>query len=114
MEKSRARIMLVLLAVAVLWTALAFSAQAQEQPLEWSVDIAKQLLAEGWEEVLAPGSEPVVGCSLHFLEWDREIVRRLGCGLELEKGQDTRQWEVSGDGFDGGVLLATPFGLTGL
>ena len=53
MEKSRARIMPVLLAVAVLGTALAFSAQAQERPLEWCVDIAKQLLAEVWEEVPA-------------------------------------------------------------
>ena len=113
MEKSRARIMLVLFAVAVLWTALAFSAQAQEQPLEWSVDIAKQLLAEGWEEVPAPGTEPVVGYSLHFLELDREIVRRLGFGFELEKGQDTSLWAVSVDDFQIGVLLDTPFRFTG-
>jgi len=114
MEKGRARIMLALLVVAAFWTVLAFSAQAQEEPLEWSVDIAKQLLAEGWEKVPAPAAEPVVGYSLHFLELDREMVQRLSSGFKLEKGEDSPSlWAVNLDDFQIGVLLDTPFRFTG-
>ena len=55
----------------------------------------------------------MVGYSLHFMELDREIVRRVGVDFELEKGQDSRLWAVSVDDFQIGVLLDTPFRFTG-
>lgn len=60
---------------------------AEEPEAEWTVDIAKQLLAEGWEESLFDGSTRVIGYALHFVELKKEAWALLSLGLEFDTNE---------------------------
>lgn len=68
-----------------------------EENLEWTIDIAQQLLAEGWEEYAQPGDIAVVGYAIHFVELEKSVARALGFGIQVETGkEEPGLWALAG------------------
>ena len=63
---------------------------------EWTIDIGKQLLAEGWEDYPGSADSSVVGYAIHFVELERDLVARYGFGFDLDTGkQGPGLWSVT-------------------
>ncbi len=110
MIQCKTRRVLALLLVFVCSTIVAPTVMAQEDHPGWTIDIARQLLAEGWEdpEPIIEGS--VVGYAVHFVELDRDFATRLGFGFDLDTGEHgPGLWGISENDFQLQVLLDTRF-----
>lgn len=84
------------------------AAYAQETPPEWTIDIGRQLLAEGWEDY-ALSADAVVGYAIHFREVEQSIAKRLGFGFDLSTGREgPGLWGIAGRDLEFGLLFDTP------
>lgn len=88
------RCRLALALAVVLLSALGTTVAASGAP-EWTIDIAQQLLAEGWEEQNLPNDVAVVGYAIHFVELERSQARSLGIDFHIETQDGPGLWEVA-------------------
>ncbi|NMB02458.1 MAG: hypothetical protein GX971_13235 [Firmicutes bacterium] len=80
---------------------------ASETP-EWTIDIAHQLLAEGWERGPQLLDSPVVGYAIHFVELERNQVRAMGFDFHLDTAEESPGlWAINALDPASGVKLAS-------
>ncbi|HKM43775.1 MAG TPA: hypothetical protein VJZ70_07260 [Limnochordia bacterium] len=110
MTQCNKRRVLVLLVILVCSTLLAPQALASPEHAGWTIDIAKELLAEGWEHVPGETAAPVVGYAIHFVELERDVAKRMGFGFNLDTGEEgAGLWGIKQTDFGLEILLDTQF-----
>ena len=106
----KTRRVLALLLVLVCSMIVAPSVMASEDHAGWTIDIARQLLADGWEDDLATGTASVVGYAIHFVELERDLATHLGFGFDLDTGeQGPGLWSITEQDYRIRTLLDTQF-----
>lgn len=101
---------LALLLVLVCCTIVAPAVMAHEDHPGWTIDIARQLLAEGWEDMPAEVVAPVVGYAIHFVELERDLATRMGFGFDLDTGRESPGlWGITEKDSRFQLLLDTQF-----
>jgi len=89
--------------VLVLWLTLWLTAASPIHALEnWSVDMARMLMADPWD-LDEPQQTAVVGYVIHLVEVDRRLVKALSVQLELTSEESPGVWLVTGRDLDLGV-----------
>lgn len=63
-------------------------AAAQDTDSGWTVEIAQQLLTDGWENWTASPGKAVVGYALHFVELKKEAWALLSLGLDVDTSRE--------------------------
>lgn len=105
--KRRVRVLLLVLICSSL---VAPKVLANPEHAGWTIDIARELLAEGWEDVRSDTAAPVVGYAIHFVELERDLARRMGFGFDLDTGeQGSGLWGISATDFELQLFLDTQF-----
>lgn len=85
-------------------------AVAGESAPEWTVEIAQQLLTDGWEDLLTDRGTTVVGYALHFVELKREAWALLSLGLEFDtKERGPGLWLLKEENFVFDLLFDSEF-----
>lgn len=110
MMQCNQRRVLALLVILACSTLVAPKALAGSEHAGWTIDIAKELLAEGWEDATPETAAPVLGYAIHFVELERDVAKQMGFGFNLDTGEEgAGLWGIKQTDFGLEMLLDTQF-----
>lgn len=110
MTPGKTRCVLALLVVIMASVLMAPQVMAQSEHTGWTIDIAKELLAEGWEDATHEKAEPILGYAIHFVELGRDVAKQMGFGFNLDTGEKgPGLWGIKQTDFGLEILLDTQF-----